>query len=438
MSKPYVAALAGLLVGAALALGQTPDARPVPASEAKPVVASDADLKPIWSPLDEIRACFGMEPGAGGPALVTVDAEYVMWFLANARNSVMTGTTATLSQQGANVLNALGDAEHGKGEPISGARLSIACWDLEDNPWVRGGIRDLGLEARFFFVGSRSVNFHNDAVPTIVRPFFDLNNRMESGFVVANPGEVTGTISAQAKISDLWGGELNLWKCVYHDRVGTTCGISLMGGFRYLSVDTGLQINSTSQFNPNLPSTSAFLPLGLAGNTLVVQDNFTAHNRFYGGQGGIAGHLWLTPTLMCQASLKYALGYTNETLNINGSQVRTFANGQTQTFSAGVLALPSNSGSFNQNRFAQVPETEVRVSSRITDNVTLTGALTALYWNRIIRSASQIDREVDITQIPNFPIPAGSLPANVGHPSVPFKQGDLWVLGLSLGLEIVW
>jgi len=438
MYKPYVTALASFFIWATVTLGQTPyaqrapvsDAPPAPIADAQPAPASEVPLVAAPSTGDEFKPAFCKEFGRYGSGVFTVEPDFALWFLANSRTSFPVATS-----QAASILGSLGDAEHGKNEPVSGGRLTLGYWLIEENKWVTGGIRDLGVEARFFFVGQRSVDFQNDVSPTIVRPFFDVNARQDSGFVVAAPGVATGSITAHAKV-DIWGAETNVWKSVDHDYPGTVSALSLMGGFRFLSADHQLQIGSFSSYNPNLPATSAFFPL--AGNSLAVLDSFTVHNRFYGGQVGVAGQTWLAPWVLLQGTLKLAVGVTNEDLNIEGSQLRTFANGQTQAFTGGVLALPSNSGHSTRDKFAQVPEAEIKLSSRVTNHVTLSGGFSALYWSRIARAAQQIDREIDVTQIPNFPLSAGTLPTNLARPSVPYRQSDLWVLGISLGVEINW
>jgi hypothetical protein len=445
MMNCYVATLVALLVGAAAAPGQVQDARlsvlpealPVPPANGTPVLPSGPVSLPVPNVPDQSGYAFPQEHSRDGWCVFTVDAEYILAFLANSRNSVPLATSAPLSQAGASVLGSLSNADHGSNDTYSGGRLRLGYWLIEDNPWVQGGIRDLGVEATFFFLGQRSLGFNLENSPNLVRSFFDADNRQESGFVVAAPGEAIGTIHAQAKLTNLLGAELNVWDSLYRNYPGTTCGLSVLGGFRFLNADYQLQIASNSSYNANLAPTDPLFPLGLAGNTLAVTDNFTAHNRFYGGQIGVSGKAWIVPWLTLEAQLKVALGVTNEEVTITGSQVRTFANGQTQTYPAGVLALPSNSGHFGQNHFAQAPEAVFKLSAPLTEHLTITGGFSALYWSRIARAAEQVDRAVNVLQIPNFPVPAGT-PTPLGPSSVSIRQADLWVLGITLGAEIVW
>jgi hypothetical protein len=306
---------------------------------------------------------------------------------------------------------------------------------VQPNPWNPGEIRDFGVETVLFFVGQKSLDFNREPFPSLVRPFYDLNNRQESGFVVAASGLASGGIDAHVQ-SNLWGGEINAWKNVYYNSPGTNCTFDMMAGFRYLSGDQQVRIASTSLFNPNLPLDSIFLPF--AGNRLDVFDSFTTHNRFYGGQIGVSSKCWPIPRLSIEGTFKLGLGVTNEHLNITGSQVRVFPNGTTTTSNSGLLALASNSGNFRVNKFAQVPEASFKISYDVMKNLSLSTGFSALYWSRIVRATQQIDRGLDITQIPNFPPAAGAIPTGLGRPAVLFEQSDLWALGISFGIELKW
>jgi hypothetical protein len=361
--------------------------------------------------------------------MYTFDAEYLLWFFANNRTPFPAGNAAP----GVGNLVSLNDAEHAKSEPFSGGRFALGYWLVEDNPWFVGGIRDLGAEACFFFVGQRSLTLQNDEAPNLFRSFSDVNNSRESGFLVSAPGVATGGMTVIGKIDNLWGAEANLWKTLAYNYPGTIHTLSAMAGFRYLSAGYLAEIDSVSNFNPNLPSSSPFFPL--AGDTLAIVDSFTTRNQFYGGQVGVVAQAQPVPGVVFQAGFKLALGVTAEDLFISGSQVRTGPGGLRQSYVGGVLALPSNIGHFERNKFAQVPELELKTAVRVTDHLFLKGGFSLLDWTRIIRAGEQIDREVNITQIPNFPLPSGTLPSSLTHPSVFFRQTDLLALSLSFGAE---
>jgi Putative beta barrel porin-7 (BBP7) len=425
MNKSCLASIAALLIWAGATLGQAQSTATGPPSDN---VRAPAVIGRVW----EEGAPSLAEPFSQTPGAFTADLEYVLWFLANSRDTRPLAATDVTGSANARVVGALGDAEHEKAGPGSGARIALGYWETQDNRWVPGGIRDLGAETVFFFVGQRSAGFMDETSPTIVRPFFDLNNRQESAFIVSAPGLATGGIVAESQAS-VWGAEANLWKNVYYDYPGTTCCVNVMAGFRFVDLDERLNISSTSAFNQNLAAFPAFLPF--AGNTLQVSDAFAAHNHFYGAQIGVAGKWWLMQGLLLEGQAKLAIGATSEELVVAGGQVRTLANGARISSQGGLLALPSNSGRHQIDKFSQVPELNLKLSAPLTSRLTFSTGFSSLYWSRVLRAGQQIDRDLDISQIPNFPAGTSATATGLNQPGLAFKQSDLWVLGINFGLE---
>ncbi len=422
MSYRYVVMLASALFGAVFAVGQA-QAQSAPESEATPASIPDVSDGPVSSFFTDFKK--------GCRAEFSAEAESVLWFLMGSQGRF----PIAVSLPGQGPLAEVGDSDR-PGLVTSGGRLALGYWVVEENAWVAQGIRDFGGEATFFIVGRRSVDVSTDTPATLFRPFFDLNNRTDSGFLVGAPGIATGSINAHAQTS-LWGSEANVWKNVYFDKPGTTISIDLMAGFRYLNAESRLDINSASSFNQNFPAASPFAPF--AGNQLQVMDSFSTHNNFYGGQVGImAKSYYLDGKMSLEGSFRLALGNTSEDLTINGSQLRTFANSATVISNGGLLALPSNIGDHHINAFSQIPEVDIKLAFPIGNHLRLLTGFSTLYWNKILRPAAQIDRSIDITQIPNFPFAGGVAPTGLAHPSVPFNQSDLWVLGINVGVEYRW
>ena len=103
----------------------------------------------------------------------------------------------------------------------------------------------------------------------------------------------------------------------------------------------------------------------------------------------------------------------------------------------GLLALNSNSGHFTRNRFSVVPEVRMTVGYQVTDWMKATVGYNCLVWSNVVRPGDQIDRGVDIRQIPRFVAPGDPvtpLPQRAG-PIVPFRESTYWAQGLTLGLE---
>jgi hypothetical protein len=99
------------------------------------------------------------------------------------------------------------------------------------------------------------------------------------------------------------------------------------------------------------------------------------------------------------------------------------------------LALPSNIGNFTRDQFAIVPEIGVNVGWHPTSHLRLFVGYNFLYWSNVLRPGDQIDRVLDITQIPNFNT-NGTNPSPQLRPVVPFKDVGFWAQGATFGLEL--
>jgi hypothetical protein len=402
---------------------KTPDVPAAKPSDTPPAKAPDT-MATIWPEMQSF-----LQGGAGSHGVLSAEAEYMLWFPKSTLGSFPLSPSATPG----NVT--IEDLDTKNNTIVTGGRFAFGYWMTEENAWVPEGIRTWGAEARFFFVGSRSSNLDSEMdPPTFYRPFFDLNNRTYTGFLIAEPGTATGTLSAHAE-NDFWGAEANVWKNVFYNTPGTIFAVNFMTGFRYLNSNTALEVSSNSVF--------AAAPLdptytSLAGNRLQVTDSFATHNNFYGGQVGIGITSWFEDHVNLEASLRVALGATSENLTINGGQVRTLPNGAIVNYSGGLLALPSNIGSYHLDKFTQVPEMDFKLNFPICSYLTLSTGFSALYWNRVLLSADQLDHNIDVSQLPNFPPGAGSTPTGLGRPAATLHQSDLWVLGISIGAEFRW
>jgi hypothetical protein len=366
--------------------------------------------------------------------VVSVDAEALLWLIPNRRPPSGLAVPDALGAASSGAFNSLGD-EHLNRHMVPGARVALGYWWMSDNPWVPGGrLPMLGVETRFLFVGERSVSFTDDRSPTLVRPFFNLNTGMESGVVVATPGLATGFLSATAS-ERIWGSEVNLWSNLHFDWPGTTCSIEGMVGVRYLELNEGIQIVRSSVFAAN--------PVGfpdfafLAGNRITEQESIAGQNRFVGGQVGVRANVMFDCAILT-TQLQLAAGDTNERINFQGAQRRILPTGQSIVSPGALFALPSNIGNHCRDEFTLMPEIGVKLAFPINEHLTLAAGFSTLYWSRIARPGQQVDRSVDVTQIPSFPGAAAAMPTGLARPSVPFNQTDLWLMGISVSAEFKW
>ncbi|HLJ94542.1 MAG TPA: BBP7 family outer membrane beta-barrel protein, partial [Gemmataceae bacterium] len=407
---------------------------PHPQSEAMPAPADAATPAPDPSSpgfLDGLTSHFDGTCGPTRGGVFSADVEYLWWVLRNAKVPVALASTNALGVTGSETLIGEHDLRYDH-RPSSGFRVSLAYWREDPVPeldWDRP--RTVGVEANYFFLGERGISMPNDTAPTIIRPFFALNTRSESGSVVAAPGIATGGITATANYG-LWGTELNFLKNIYYEYPGKTVRLDFFAGFRYLDLGEDLSVTGLSVYTQQ--------PGGVfqqfAGNQLLQNDLFSTRDQFYGGQIGATAKFFLE-ILDVNVSGKVAFGGTAEELHIDGFQMRTLANGTVVPSTGGLLALPSNIGRYHRGDFAVVPEFDISGSYVICRHVSLTAGYQFMFWSKVLRPADQIDRVIDVTQIPNFPI-TGIAPTGQARPSVPFHETQFWAQGVNVALQIVW
>jgi hypothetical protein len=349
---------------------------------------------------------------------VWASAEYLMWWLRNPQappllttGPVMAnGQSGFLGQPGTVVLVG-GEL---RGDVRSGGRFTLGAWcDDED---------EAGFEASGFFVGQRSFRFsaNSSQFPVLARPFFNLNAMTESAQEATTPGRSSGSVSVDAP-SRLWGAELDL-------RCNLCCAcdrrLDFLVGPRYLQLEEGLNI------------TESLLGLAgagpLAGSRILVSDRFETKNRFYGGQVGLDYELTRGRWSLDLVG-KLALGVTHQQADIDGAQVIVSPTGAVSVFNGGLLALATNSGSFTRDRFAVLPEATATLGYRVTDWCRVSLGYNFLYCSSVFRPGNQVDRVIDVTNIPNFG--TGAVPTGQARPMPLLRGSDFWAQGINFGVE---
>src|SRR5439155_9019036 len=178
--------------------------------------------------------------------------DYLLWALRNPSVPAALASTNAIGAPGNQVLIGQHDLAYNH-RPSSGLRLSLAYWLEDPQPeldWDRP--RTAAIEGNYLFLGERGISMRNDTASVLIRPFFALNTRTESGSVVAAPGIAAGGVLASANYG-LWGGEINLWKNIYYDYPGRIFRLDVMAGFRYLDLGEDLSITSQSTYGATPP-----------------------------------------------------------------------------------------------------------------------------------------------------------------------------------------
>jgi hypothetical protein len=207
--------------------------------------------------------------------------------------------------------------------------------------------------------------------------------------------------------------------------------VGLLGGFRYLNLEESLNISQTSGVLSGGVGFYNGVPVP-PGGFLGVSDGFDTQNNFYGGQLGAQvvgrwGPLALTALVKC------ALGTMDESAGVHGQTTLTQF-GHSYTTAAGVLALPTNSGTFGHYQFAVVPEGRLTLSVQVTANLSVSAGYTFLYASDVLRPGPQIDRGVNPSLVPSSQ-QFGTISGPV-RPAFQFHESDFWTQGLTAGLSI--
>jgi hypothetical protein len=348
-----------------------------------------------------------------------VSAEYLLWWLkgenvpvllttSNASDFGILGNPTTRVLFGGNTIN---------NDDRSGVRAMVGWWLNCDGTAIEIGGHWLGTETTNFSANSGQF-------PVLGRPFFSVNGNEQFSQLVALPGVTTGSATIHAP-STFWGAEANL-------RHQLCCGcdwrVNGLLGFRTLGLEESLSVTENIQGLSTAPPP-------FTNQTITVFDSFMTHNQFYGGQVGFDGR-WTHGCWSVDGRVKFGLGSTVQTLDINGGQRFVAPDGTVSTFKGGLLALPSNIGHFTQSKFSFVPELTLSVGYQITPHLRGFLGYNFLYWTNVIRPGDQIDQQLNVQQIPNFP--TTQPPSNINRPMVLFRQPDFWAQGLLVGLEFTW
>ena len=363
-----------------------------------------------------------------------VRGEYLLWWTRGMHLPPLVTTAsptdpeATRAALGFGTTQILyGDSNTSSG-PTSGARLTVG-YNLDDCGLC-------ALEGSYFFLGRKNDNamFNSSQFPVLGRPFFDLNDGVQSRQLTTSPGinpgdllKATGSISINTS-SSLMGAELNLRSQLW---VGCNYKITGLLGVRYLSLNEGLGITENALVLQDIPANPPNIAVRV-GDQVTVFDRFNTRNQFFGGQVGVAGE-WNLGRWFVEGGVKVALGATQQSVDIDGGQLYVSTDGRVQSFKGGLYAVPSNIGHAAQSQFGVVPELNLKLGYNLTDNIRVFVGYDFMYWSSVLRPGDQIDQTLDLNQVPNSGAPFP--PASQVRPIVPFRTSSYWAHGVNAGVE---
>jgi hypothetical protein len=297
----------------------------------------------------------------------------------------------------------------------SGGRLTVGSWFTPE--------QISGVELSFFGIGGRDINFKADseAYPVLAKPFVDADSGDHEALLVAYPGLLEGSTSAQVDF-ELVGAEALVRRSVYWK---PKMRIDVLAGYRHGWLRDSLQTSDTS-FSLDAAS-------GYPVDAIIDRsDLFRVVNDFHGGQLGLSGRWWRNCWSL-SALGKVALGGVQSRYRIAGdTAVSELVNGEyvTTEYEGGLLALPTNIGTETFHNTAVMTEINLSLEYQIRHDIRLGIGYTFLGWSDVMRLESVIQTEINPTQIPPGVLSGDPLPA---APS--FEKVSFWAQGLNASFE---
>jgi len=367
--------------------------------------------------------------------------EYLLWWTKGSQlppliTSGLPGVSplpGALGQTGTSVIYGNSDVNHGH---RSGGRFTGGFWLDPCGTY--------GLEASYFFLGSRQTAFNTSSDSLvgssfIARPFFDALAGTQNAQLVAFPALANGTNILTASGMGIASGDISAstYNRFQGADVNGICGVCsgcnywllALVGFRYLELEEGIAITENTSVNPVLPAGRPFF----GGSIISISDQFDTRNNFYGGQVGFRGSVRRGRAFV-EAQGKIALGVTNQVVDIRGSTSIASPGAAATVTPVGFLASGSNSGHFVRDRFAVVPEIGINAGYQFTDCLSVFVGYNFLYWSSVVRPADQIDLGLSGTQLPTDSRynPA----AGPARPAMHIRDSAFWAQGISFGLGL--
>ncbi|MCE9531368.1 MAG: BBP7 family outer membrane beta-barrel protein [Planctomycetes bacterium] len=287
-----------------------------------------------------------------------------------------------------------------KYNPMNGAKGTFGFWF--------NSIQTIGFEASYFWFDQVSNSEAFRSIPGVIlgRPFVNTETGRGSIYQLSYLDGTEGGIRVQTQLK-IEGGDANLLGSSL--RFGQR--LTALAGFRYLDLSEKARIEHYSVNSDYL---------------LQGYDHFGTRNQFFGGQLGLRWN-YQGERLFASLTGKVAFGTMQQQVRIKGGSSLTGSDGTNIQADGGVLALPSNIGSYDRNQTSFIPEVTATVGYRFTPWMSAHVGYNFLYMTNVVRPGKQIDSNVDAV---NFPFNSGG----GALPSFSFRSEDFWMQGMNFGV----
>jgi hypothetical protein len=312
-----------------------------------------------------------------------------------------------------------------------GGRVQGGIWlDPAQTFAVEGHYWGLATETTTFFESSTfGTGSLDDRI--LARPFFNVTPGVDQpdARIIAFPdfiiGPLTVDIDGSIKVKESsrvqsagGGGRYAL------SGFGLPARFFLLGGYRFFDLDESLSIKTSSN-----PGTDPF-PFPVPPGHIEQFDGFATQNTFNGGEVGLGAEVALARWTLA-AETRLAMGNMHQTLDIDGL-TSAVSGPYVASFPGGLLAQPTNIGSYSRNRFALIPQVDVRLKFQVLPATRLTVGYNFTYVTNVLRPGDQVDTSVNETQIAGLPL------VGPARPAATLNETDIWLQGVSAGLDFTF
>lgn len=365
-------------------------------------------------PMYESVVSPGMPIGCGGSRWWG-RAEYLHW--ATSRMDLPPLATSSAAGTAQDEAGVLGEAtttvlfgdEGLSNSGLAGGRFTIGKWS---DDW-----QTQGWDITYVTLEEGTATFLADETTNAIlaRPFFNTDLNAEDARLIAFPGLVEGSLRIDTTV-DFQTATVLFRRAAMRSE---TTHIDIQLGYRYADLEDAVRFQEDTT--------------GLSGpaNGAVIRliDEFRAQNTFNGGQIGMRtlhrpNELWSLELLS-----SFAVGGTSADIDLTGQTTTTPAGGQATTTQNGLLVQGTNRGRVSRDDLGYITDFDLTFRRRLWCGPIATFGYSFVYWSDVYRASSQIDTQVNPTQIP-----PGTLEGN-SRPAVPLITTDFWAQGLHGGLE---
>jgi hypothetical protein len=397
-----------------------PDAEPGPAARTPapppppPAAAKPADYNGTDHGVLPAGACDGCAEPA---SYFWGKWEYILWWYKNQEDIPLVQSVPAELVGPRNfdfaLTTPLITTDSGNRNPYSGVRLTAGMWF--------DTARDVGVEGTYYWLAQHGDHIHFDSTgtPAIGRPFANPVDNTNSILLISSPPPraAVGSVDFTAD-TQLYGAELNFLSrgpSILSNR------FDFIYGFHWLRLEDNLFIGSTS-YQQNL------IPIPTKTTRF---DQFDTDNNFYGGQvGGRAcyrGDRWAL-----ELAMKFGMGAVVQDAYINGFSTLKQPFQPEQATIGGVLAQPTNIGTYSTIKTAFLYELTLNLSYNITRNLGVFAGYNLIYLSSAVRPYNAIQLDVNPNQIPFI---AGQSRVLEPPPVYAYNSDFWWAQGASVGLN---